>query len=416
LKKEQTMERAVPFDLLDPGAFANPYPVYAQMRAAVPVYWSDQIQSWVLTRYDDVLALARDPRLATGWRQLPMGRPLTPEEQDDIREIERLRISLLGSLNGQDHLRQRTLVQAAYTPRVVEQMRGFIQAKVDALIDGLALHGRMDFIRDIALPLPLAVTYYLIGVPPEFQETVKAGADALLDSLFLHNPPPGQIGALLRLAKAGEQRVREMIAQRRAQPQDDLLSQMLHASQDGQRLREDELCTLVYTLVLAGFETTVNLLGNGMLALLTHPDQLARLRAEPQLIESAVEELLRFDTPALCVARTLSEDVQVRDVTLRRGQMAMLMIGAANHDPEQFPDPERVDLARTPNRLLSFGQGPHYCFGAALARLEAQILFCRLLERLPGLRLDTAPETLEWLPSMIMRGLKALPLRFDPAL
>jgi len=410
------MERAVPFDLLAPGAFANPYPVYAQMRAAAPVYWSDQIQSWVLTRYDDVLALARDPRLATGWRQLPMGRPLTPEEQDDIREIERIRIGLLGSLNGQDHLRQRTLVQAAFTPRVVEQMSGFIQAKVDALIDAVAPHGRMDFVRDVALPLPLAVTYHLIGVPPEFQETVKAGADALLGSVSLHSPPPGQIGALLRLAKAGEQCVREMIAQRRAKPEDDLLSQMVHASQDGQRLSDDELCALVYTLVLSSFEATVNLIGNCVLMLLTHPGQLLRLRNEPRLIESAVEELLRFDTPTLCVARTLSEDVQVRDVTLRRGQMAMLMLGAANRDPEHFPEPDRLDLARSPNRHLSFGQGPHYCLGAALARLEVQTVIRALLERLPGLRLDTAPETLEWLPSMIMRGLKALPLRFDPAL
>ena len=410
------MDRVVPFDLLAPEAIANPYPVYAQMRAAAPVYWSDQIQSWVLTRYDDVLALARDPRLNTGWRLLPLARPLTPEEQRDIRELERTRTGLLGSLNGQDHLRQRTLVQTAFTPRVVEQMRGVIEAKVDALIGAVARRGQMDLIRDFALPLPLAITHHLIGVPPEFQDAVKAGADAMVYSLSLYNPPHGQIGELLRTAKAGEQCVREMIAERRARPQDDLLSRMVHASQDGQRLSDAELCALVYTLVLSGFETTVNLIGNGVLALLAHPDQLARLRAGPQMIETAVEELLRYNTPVSCIARICVEDVRVRDVTIRRGQMVMLALGAANRDPGQFPDPDRLDLARTPNRHLSFGHGPHYCLGSALARLEGQIAIGALAQRLPGLRLDVAPEALEWQPTMIVRGLKALPLRFDPAL
>lgn len=408
------MDTTVLFDLLDPELFRNPYPVYAHLRASAPVYWSEQLQSWVLTRYDDIATLVHDPRMITGWRQLPLGRELTAQEQADIRDMERIRMGMLGSLNGADHQRLRGLAHSAFTPRVVEQMRADIQAQVDALIDALAPRGALDLVRDVGLPLPLAMIFRLIGVPPEAQGAIRAGADALVASASLYNPEPGEIARVARTARAGEQQVRHLIAARRGAPQDDLLTRLVQAEHDGEHLSDDELCSLVYTLLLTGFETIVNLIGNGVLALLTHPDQLARLRAEPALIESAVEELLRYESPAHTLLRRTGEDVQVRDVTIPAGQTVFLLLAAANHDPAQFPEPERLDLGRSPNRHLSFGHGPHFCIGAALARLQGQIAIGTLLRRLPGLRLDIDPEALVWRPTMILRGLQALPLRFDP--
>jgi cytochrome P450 len=311
-----------------------------------------------------------------------------------------------------DHTRLRGLVSKAFTPRVVERLRPHIQQIVDGLLDRVESAGSMDLIESFAYPLPVIVICQMLGVPVEDRERFKQwGLDIArgLDSILL--PPDSEV--LLRSAasrRALSDYFRELIAKRRASSREDLLSALIAAEEAGDKLSEEELLATCILLLVAGHETTVNLIGNGTLALLRHPDQLQRLREHPELISSAVEELLRYDGPVQRTARIPSEDVTIGGQTIAKGEMVMPFIGAADRDPAQFPDPDRLDIARADNRHIAFGWGIHFCLGAPLARVEGQLAILTLVQRLPKLALAT--DTPEYRQSLTLRGLTALPVTF----
>jgi cytochrome P450 len=303
----------------------------------------------------------------------------------------------------------RGLVNVAFTPRLVERMRGRIQTIADDLLCPILRSGRIELIGQFALPLPLTVIADMLGVPGKdrhaFHRWSKAIVSAGHSTWGLLTAVPS---ALLFLRY-----IRSFIRLRRAKPQNDLVSSLIQAEESGDRLSEDELVAMVLLLLVAGHETTVNLIGNGMLALLEHPDQLEKLRNDPGLIKPAVEELLRFTCPVeTATERYAREDVWIAGVTIPRGAMVYVVIASANRDDRQFANADALDIAREPNKHLSFGLGAHFCLGAMLARLEGQLAIGTLLRGLPDLRLSVAPKMLRWRRGLLLRGLESLPLAF----
>jgi cytochrome P450 len=388
---------------MDPAFVADPYPTYHRLRAEDPVHHSP-LGFWVLTRYDDVIAALRDPRLAkeaiAAWVAARFGAPMPA-----------LGLSMLDR-DPPDHTRLRGLVSKAFTPRVVEGLRPHIQQIVDGLLDRAQDAGALDLIEGFAYPLPVIVICEMLGVPVADHERFKGWSLDIargLDSVLLptdSDVPRRSMAARTALADY----FRELIARRRAAPRADLLSGLIAAEEAGDKLSENELLATCILLLIAGHETTVNLIGNGTLALLRHPDQLRLLRENPGLIGSAIEELLRFDGPVQRTARIPSEDVVIAGHTIARGEMVMPFIGAADRDPAQFPDPDRLDITRTDNRHIAFGWGIHFCLGAPLARIEGQIAIGTLVRRLPKLALAT--EAPEFRQSLTLRGLASLPVTF----
>jgi len=311
-----------------------------------------------------------------------------------------------------DHTRLRGLVNKAFTPRVVEGLRPHIQKIVDGLLARVEGAGTMDLIEEFAYPLPVTVICQMLGVPVEDRERFKQwGLDIArgLDAILL--PPDSDVARRSVAARhALADYFRALIAERRAAPRGDMLSDLIAAEEAGDKLSEDELLATCILLLVAGHETTVNLIGNGTLALLRHPDQLRRLREDPGLIGSAVEELLRYDGPVQRTARIPSADVRFDGLTIGKGEMVMPFIGAADRDPAQFPDPDRLDITRTDNRHIAFGWGIHFCLGAPLARVEGQIAIGTLVQRLP--RLALATDRPEYRQSLTLRGLTTLPVGF----
>jgi cytochrome P450 len=312
-------------------------------------------------------------------------------------------------LDPPDHTRLRSLVSQAFTPRMVESLRPRIQSLVDELLDVVVGTGEMDVLADLAYPLPTVVICELLGVPPEDREKFKgwsADASRLLDG-YLDKPAldKGMVAGMYLF-----QYFTDLVEARRAEPRNDLIRALLAAETAGDKLTHAELLSTATLLFVAGFETTMNLLGNGTLALLRHPDQLARMRDDPSLVRSGVEELLRYDGPVHVTARIATQDVQIGDEIVRAGEQAVAILGAANRDPDQFPDPDRLDVGRTPNRHLAFGGGPHFCLGAALARMEGQIAFETMLRRLPDLELATEHPT--YRDHYVIRGLDELRVHF----
>jgi cytochrome P450 len=393
----------IEFNPMDPEFVADPYPTYHRLRTEDPVHHSP-LGFWVLTRYDDVVAALRDPRLAkeaiASFVAARFGAP-----------VPAMGLSMLDR-DPPDHTRLRGLVSKAFTPRVVEGLRPRIQQIVDGLLDGVAGRRSMDLIEEFAYPIPVIVICEMLGVPVEDHERFKGWSLDIargLDLVWLG--PESEVGRRSIAARqALAEYFRGLIAQRRAAPRNDLLSGLIVAEEAGDKLNEIELLATCILLLIAGHETTVNLIGNGMLALLRHRDQLERLRREPGLIGTAVEELLRFDGPVQRTARIPSEDVLVGGRTIAKGEMVMPFIGAADRDPAQFPSPDRLDIGRTDNRHIAFGWGIHFCLGAPLARIEGQIAINTLVRRLPKLELATAEP--EYRQSLTLRGLKALPITF----
>jgi pimeloyl-[acyl-carrier protein] synthase len=379
---------------------ADPYPLLHTLRIHDPVHFIDMPGLWFLTRYNDVVAGLRDPRLSAERFQLSL-----PEMQSSALISSLSTMMLLR--DPPNHTRLRTLVSKAFTPRVVEGLRPRIQEIVDALIGAAQAAGRMELMTDLAAPLPVVVIAQLLGIPVEDRAQFKRWSDALLVIADGTLAPTGFADAE-RSAAEFKEYLAGIIAQRRAQPTDDLISGLLAAQERDDRLSADELFSTCVLLLIAGHETTTNLIGNGMLSLLRHPDQLALLRADPSLIDSAVEELLRYESPVQLTSRVAKEDLEIRGKPVRPGQEVCLGLAAANRDPEKFPDPDRLDITRADNHHVAFGHGLHFCLGAPLARLEGQIAIQTMLHRLPTMRLET--ETPEWRDGIMMRGLKSLPL------
>jgi len=389
---------------MDPEFLADPYPTYHRLRDEDPVHHSP-LDFWVLTRYDDVVAVLRDPRF--------IKEPLVSvvAARFGVTVPPGVGLSMLDR-DPPDHTRLRSLVSKAFTPRVVEGLRPRIQKIVDDLITRAEAVGRMDLIEEFAYPIPVNVICEMLGVPIGDHERFKGWSLDIargLDSVWL--PPESEIPKRSGAARhAIGDYMRGLIAERRASPRGDLLSALIAAEEAGDKLSEDELIATCILLLIAGHETTVNLIGNGTLALLRHPEELRRLRETPGLITSAVEELLRYDGPVQRTARITSTEVTIGGRTIGKGEMVMPFIGAADRDPSQFTGPDRLDLGRTDNRHIAFGWGIHFCLGAPLARVEGQIAIDSLVRRLPRLTLvDDEPE---YRQSLTLRGLKALPVTF----
>lgn len=394
----------IQFNPMDPEFVADPYPMYHRLRAEDPVHHSP-LGFWVLTRYPDVLAMLRDPRL--------IKEPIAAfvAARFGVAVPPGLGLSMLDR-DPPDHTRLRGLVSKAFTPRALERLRPEIQQIVDGLLDEVRARGSMDLIEEFAYPLPVRVICEMLGVPVKDHERFKAwGLDIArgLDAIMLPpDSPVGQRSVSGRRALA--EYFRELIAERRAAPRDDMLSALIAAEEAGDTLNEEELLATCILLLVAGHETTVNLIGNGTLALLRHPAELRKLRDNPGLIGSAVEELLRFDGPVQRTARIPSEDITIGGQTIGKGEMVMPFLGAADRDPTQFPDPDRLDITRSDNRHIAFGMGIHFCLGAPLARMEGQIAINTLLARLP--RLTLATDQPRFRQSLTLRGLEALPVSF----
>ena len=369
----------------------------------------DKQVAWLVTRYDDAAGVLKDGRFAKDRLNAvtPEQRAQTPWVPGVFKPLARNMLDL----DAPDHTRLRTLVHKAFTPRLVEQLRGRIQALADDLLDAAqrrGTKGSLELVGAYALPLPVTVIAELLGVPADDRHKFHQWSSRIVSvtsrrDLLWALPYEWMFLRYLR----------RLFERRRADPRDDLITALVQAEEAGDTLSEDELLAMVFLLLIAGHETTVNLIASGTLALLEHSDQMERLRHDPSLIKSAVEELLRYTSPVeIATERFAREDVTIAGTTIPRGERALPVIGSANRDEGQFERPETLDITREPNRHLAFGQGAHYCLGAPLARLEGQIAINTLLQRLPGLRLAVAPESLRWRRGLFLRGLEKLPLAF----
>jgi hypothetical protein len=396
--------------LKDQATRDNPYPFYKRLREEAPRLHIAQFDTWAVSTHADVTAILRDPRMSSNNDHRP-GNDAFKElaSQMGFGDLIEGMGKVLLFLDPPDHTRIRRLAGKAFTPRAVEAMRKHIEELVDDLLDSVAGEGGMDVIRELAQPLPVTVISEMLGLPEgDWPRLTKwSGAmTKLLDpgddfSIFF----PAQ-EAMLEL----DAYLNELMAKRRVEPGDDLLSAFLHVEDEGARLTDGEVASTVMLLFGAGHETTVNLIGNGLLALMRHRDQWERLCDEPGLVKSAVEELLRYDSPVQLTGRAATCDVEINGLEVMQGQQVVVMLGAANRDPAQFPDPDRVDIDRVDNRHVAFGGGIHLCLGAPLARLEAQVAFSALARRFPQLQLATeSPPRKE---TVNLRGLESLPVSF----
>ncbi|MGH2760610.1 MAG: cytochrome P450 [Actinomycetota bacterium] len=394
-------------ELFEPENRADPYPLYRRYRETEPMHFSD-IGVWTLTRYEDILAVLRDDRFSVDPRNATELERFFPATDDTPRPFEQMAGLLLLFTDPPDHTRMRNLVNKAFTRRVVEELRPHVQDVVNDLLDQVSGRGEMDVISDFAFQLPALVICELMGVPVEDRDKfhgMSADIAPILDPIT----PPDKLEKAMYTAGLFIMYFVQLLEERRKDPQDDFLSALLAAEEHDQKLSGEEVIALCVLIFIAGHETTQNLIGNGLLGLLRHPDQLELLRSDPSLTRSAIEELLRFDSPVQLTGRSALTDVEVGGRTIRKGQEAVVLLGAGNRDPAVFDDPDRLDITRDKVSVLSFGGGVHFCLGAPLARLEGQIAFRTLLDRFPKIELATdAPEFRE---TLTLRGLKSLPVR-----
>ncbi len=397
-----------PYDLFSPRFKADPFPTYAAMRRDDPVYphaAPDGTTIWYITRYDDVMAVLRDDTHFTKNAQAaqPDGTPAQPRRGLLYQLIND---NMLFS-DPPDHTRLRALVNQTFTPRRITALEGRIETAAHALIDTFAPTGETDLMTAYALPLPVVVISDMLGIPAADRTSVAHWSQAIV--------APGSRGLTFSARKQQVRHfldyLRVLFAERQAAPQDDLISDLVLAEEAGDRLTEAELFSMVALLMVTGHETTVNLIGNGALALLRHPQQAARLLAEPALWPAAVEEILRYGSPVeTSTGRWVRTDVSLRGQLLRRGDRVRVVVAAANRDPAQFAQPDTFDIDRPDNKHLAFGLGTHYCLGAPLARQEGIIGLSALWERLPTLALATPAEALAWRSGVLFRGLESLPV------
>ncbi len=392
------------YHLLDPAVLANPYPLYRRLREEAPVFWDPYLHVWVVTRYVDVV---------TVFQRFSADRTPTPEQLSALglsalNPIAQLMVRQMLFLDPPAHSRVRSLAAKAFTPRRVEALRGHIRDIVDDLLNAVQDKGRMDVMADLAAPLPAIVTAEMLGVPTSDHEQLKAWSADFAEMLgnFQHNPD--RVPRVLRSVEEMTHYFRAAIQELRRQPREGLINALLTAEVDGDRLSEEEVIANTIITMVGGQETTTNLIGNGVLSLLRHPDQLRQLRSELSLIPSAVEELLRYESPSQHTGRLAPDDLEIGGHTIRRRQAVIAVMGAANRDPARFPDPDRLDIRRQDNRHLAFGWASHFCFGAPLARMEGQLALEALLRRFPALEL--APGDQSWRQNLGLRGLTALPV------
>lgn len=392
--------------LMEPEVLANPYPLFHRLRSEDPVHWDPFLHCWVVTRYEDVQRVLHTFTAA----RTPTPEQLERMGLERLAPLARIMVRQMLFLDPPDHTRLRKLASTAFTPRRVEALRSHIRDIANRLVDEVIAAGRMEVIADLAAPLPAIVTAELFGVPSEDHARLKDWSADFAEMLgnFQHNPD--RFARALAAAEGMSAYFQEQIVVHRRQPRDGLIQALIDAEVDGSTLTVDELVANLIVTMVGGQETTTNLIGNGLLSLLRWPEQLERLASDRSLLASAVEELLRFEAPSQHTARLAPQDLELGGRTIKKRQAVIAVMAAANRDPARFPDPDRLDLGRTDNRHMSFGWGPHFCFGAPLARLEGQIVFETVLDRMHDLALEPGP--LAWRTNLGLRGLTALPVRF----
>lgn len=404
------MSESIAVNVMDPAFKADPFPTYARLREEAPIHRTtlpDGRGLWLVTRYDDVLAALKDERFVKNWRTA-----LTPEQ----RAAHPMQESPFGaemlSLDGPDHARLRALVHKAFTVPFVERLRGRIQQIADRLIDAVEARGHMDLMEDYAFPLPILVIAEMLGAPDADRERIREWSSAMVS---IGNKTKEQIRELRAKMEAFVGYVRALCEARRSAPGDDLISGLVQAEEQGERLSPPELVAMVALLLVAGHETTVNLLGNGMLALFEFPEQRAKLQQDPSLVRAAVEEMLRYNGPLeTATSRFAREDLEFCGAHIPRGELVVVSLTSANRDRLRFEAPDQFDIMRENNRHLAFGYGAHYCVGAPLARMEGQIGIATLLRRLPDLRLAVPLREIQWRPGLLMRSAREIPVVFSP--
>ena len=405
---------AAPFDFTRPDFRRDPYPTYRRLREATPLHCVERgaFRFWVLTRHADVVAVLRDPRTSVDRTFQPKPPPAPAVDPATLHPLARAlramsRVMLFR--DPPDHTRLRALVSKAFTPRMVEGLRPRVQAIVAELLAPLEVGGRFDVVRDLAEPLPILVIAELVGLPAGDRKELKRWSDDLAVMLDGSIAMQG-VGRAVQSAADVVTYLRGHLEARRAAPREDLLSAMLAAKERDEQLSDDEILGTALLVMAAGHETTTNLIGNGVLALIRNPGELARLRRAPALVPSAVEELLRFDSPVQATSRIFSEPIELHGRLIPAREEIGMLLGAANRDPDVFADPDRLDIARSDTRHLSFGFGTHFCLGAGLARLEAQLAIGSLAARRPQLALAVGEDALVWRAGWLLRGLEALPI------
>jgi cytochrome P450 len=394
---------------------AEPHPHFHRMRQEDPVYWSDEIQAWVLTRYEDVLAGFQDPRLSNRRTEMLVNYQLAGRDPTTAKDFARVVDGMMVMRDGEDHHRLRILGNRGFTPTLLENFRAVIQWVVDQLLDKVQAAGRMDIVTDLAQPFPSIMIAELFGIPEDDRFLFQKWADDVVKFWggTLGNPEEDA-----RAANAGaiqlEQYFLRLLKKRGSKPGTDLMGLFIAGQNEG-RLSPEEVCHQCVVILNAGHVTTIDQLANAVNAFLIHPDQFQRLRDDPSLLRSAVEEVLRFDPALPLIHRVATEDLEIGGKAIRKGQVVYLGMAAANRDPEIFPDPDRFDIARPNNRHLSFAAGPHVCLGAGLARRELEIGLATLFRRMQGLRLNEASPPRRRCESLVFRGFSSLPVCFATA-
>ena len=393
--------------LLEPEVLANPYPLYHKLRSEDPVHWDRFLQTWVVTRYDDVVTVLSS---------FSADRTPTPEQLSSmglsaLNPIATVMVKQMLFMDAPAHTRLRGLASAAFTPQRVAALRSHIQDIAESLIDKVQDRGRMDIIADFAAPLPAIVTAEMLGVPTEDHVNLKKWSADFAEMLgnFQHNPD--RVSRVLASTNNLVTYFQEAIHGMRKHPKEGLIHSFMTAEVDGDRLSEEEIVANCIVTMVGGQETTTNLIGSGLFTLMQNRDQIRKLRDSRDLIPSAVEELLRYESPSQHTGRIAREDVDLGGKKIRKDQAVMAIMAAANRDPDRFPDPDRLILDRKDNKHLAFGWSSHFCFGAPLARMEGQISFEVLLRRLKNLELASAPLT--WRENSGLRGLTTLPVSFS---
>jgi cytochrome P450 len=403
------MHKVVSPDLASPAFKANPHPFYARLREEEPVWRTtlpDKRTAWLVTRYEDVAAVLKDDNFAKDPRGAQEQRAEGPWVPGFLKPLEQNMLDL----DDPDHKRLRTLVSKAFTPRLIERLRGRIEAICQELLGAMERKGRAELVRDYALPLPATVIAELLGVPAGDHRKFHRWSNRIVSVSSGRD-----VWQALPAALAFVRYLRKMAERRRVSPGEDLMSALVQAEEAGDKLSQDELLAMSFLLLVAGHETTVNLIASGTLALVQHPDQLEKLKSDPLLIKPAVEELLRYTSPVeISTERYARQDLEVSGTEVPRGELVLGVLGSANRDERYFDEPDALDLARDPNKHLAFGRGGvHHCLGAPLARMEGQIAITALLQRFPDVRLDAEPGSLRWRRGLFLRGLQRLPLEWQ---
>jgi cytochrome P450 len=386
------------------------FPVYDRLRTEDPVHWSEILNSWVITRYDDVHAGFVDERLSAN--RIPVIMSQVPEDmRERVQPLENHFRKWMGMNDPPEHTKLRNRITPSFAPKVIGLMKDPIQSIVDGLLDAVEPQGRMDLMNDFAFKLTATVICDMLGIPREDQNRFRSQSEDIMK--FLGGSPATMAQSIEQSQKGLMELVpyfKSLINERRQTPRDDLISRFVQLEKTGDGFNDEDLVAMCIFLFFAGHETTMNLVGNGFLAMFQNPAEMEKLKQDPALLPSAVEEFLRYYSSLQRQVRYVKEDLEIRGREIHKGQGIMLMQGAANRDSAEFTDPNRLDITRKPNRHLAFSVGTHFCLGAPLARLEGRIAFGTVLERFPEIRLECPVEELEWHPTMTFLSMKSMPV------